>query len=233
MKRILLTVLTTLLVMTAGAQLSPYRQFSVFDGNHYWFEAGATYSKNSAKTSDYKVGYRAGVGADIPIFYSSVSFLPSLMFECKGFTDEKIDNKEPYLTDVTSMYIEMPIDFSVNLPIGKRFGLQFCAGPYVAVGIAGSCTESSENNVGQYGTRTIEPEVFEKSTVGLGDLAVERENPLLRRFDVGADLGVRFIFLRYVMVKVNAELGFINMNGDETAPAFRNRSFSASVAFRL
>ncbi|MCQ2211442.1 MAG: PorT family protein [Paludibacteraceae bacterium] len=223
MKKIFISLLVTLFAFTANAQLSPYSPFTVFDGNHYWVEAGASYNKVKTRHTDYKLGYRGGVGADIPIHYSTVSFLPSIVFECKGYTQEMIVDMAPLTTDMTSMYIEAPINFSYNLAIGKKTGIQFCAGPYFAVGIAGSYTESSDNYLGLYGTRSLDFNPFKND---------DPEHNLLRRFDFGADLGIRIIFLRHAMVKLNAELGCINISGKEGVPGFRNVSLSGSLAFR-
>ena len=225
-KKLIIPFFAVILSMSATAQLSPYREFSVFEKNHYWVEAGATYNKTSSSSSDYKTGFRAGFGADIPLLYSSVSFLPSLVFEYKGFTNRAFVDGQWEDKDVTAMYIEVPIDFSVNIPIGKKTGIQIAAGPYLAFATAGKYTESSDNYLPMYGTRTLEFYTFQK------DEESERSN-LLKKFDFGVDLGVRVIFLRYVMVKLNAEFGTMNMCAIEGAQAYRNRSFSASMAFRF
>lgn len=235
MKRILLTIVATFLVLSASAQMNDrYKQFSVFDGVHYWAEAACTYNTTSLKKADYKIGYRAGLGADIPIYYSSVSFLPSAVFECKGFTETRRDDSGTgnLERDVTSMYVEVPLEFSFNISIGKKAGLQLAAGPYLAFGVGGKYTDTGKYNLGLYGKETIELNTFGESSVALSETEYEEFLPLLKRFDFGVDFGVRFIFLRYFMVKVNAELGCIDMRADESATAFRNRSFSAGLAFR-
>lgn len=233
MKRIFFAIVSFLFVMSANAQMNDrYTQFSVFDGVHYWAEAACTYNSTSLKQADYKIGYRAGLGVDIPIFYSSVSFLPSALFECKGYTENRRDQSGGKISrDVTSMYIEVPLEFSFNIKVGKRAGFQIAAGPYLAYGIGGKYTDTGETNLGLYGKETIELNTFKESSIDLGE-DFDVKSALLKRFDLGVDLGVRFIFFRYFMVKVNAELGCIDMRADDSATAFRNRSFSAGLAFR-
>ena len=224
MRKIFITLVIALFAMSANAQLSPYREFSVFEKNHYWFEAGASYNTISTRHTDYKLGYRGGFGADIPLLYSWVSFLPSILFETKGYTSEMMRDLALCTTDMMSMYIEVPVNFSLNLPIGKKMGVQICAGPFLACGISGSYTESSDNYLGLYGTRSLEYKAFRND---------DEDVNLLKNIDFGVDLGLRFIFFRYAMIKVNSEFGCINISAKEGTPAFRSRSFSASIAIRL
>lgn len=237
MKRFIFAVIVALSALVANAQMNfKYSQFCVFDGVHYWFEAGVVYSTVNHKSADYKLGYRAGFGADIPIYYSSVSFLPSVMFECKGFKDVREGMNgyvKPIDYDVTAMYVEVPLDFSYNIRMGKKCGLQIAAGPYIGIGVGGKYTMSCEDQLGIYGSKTFEMEVFKDGSTVQYPGKTEWENKqLLKRFDIGADLGLRFIILKYIMVKVNAELGFIAANKEKEGIAYRNRSFSAGVAFR-
>ena len=178
MKKIVIALLTSLFVLCANAQISPYRQFSPFDRPHFLIEGGATYSTTTAKQTDYRIGFRAGIGGDFPIFFSWVSFAPSLVFESKGYVQNvKIDLAET-TTDMTSMYIELPIDFALNIPFSRKCGMQIMAGPYVGYGIAGNYAVTSDNNMAQYGLRTVEYKAFFNS---------EEEQNLLKNFDFGID----------------------------------------------
>ena len=230
MKRILLSVLSALTVFVVSAQLSPYHEFSVFDGVHYWVEAGASYGKVTSKNADYKIGWRGGVGIDIPFCYSNVSFLPSIMVENKGYKASNIINsvtKSVEETDLASMYVEIPLDFSVNIAIRKKMGIQVYAGPYFGYGVAGKYTVTSDEYLALYGKRTIELKTFEEQGEEYSNVSKQ-----MRKFDFGFDAGLRFIFLRHAMVRVGCEFGCINANGVETQPAFRNITPYASLAFR-
>lgn len=224
MKKIVIALLTSLFVLCANAQISPYRQFSPFDRPHFLIEGGATYSTTTAKHTDYKIGFRAGIGGDFPIFFSWVSFAPSLVFESKGYVQNVRNNgMAETTTDMTSMYIELPIDFALNIPFSRKCGMQIMAGPYVGYGIAGNYAVTSDNNMAQYGLRTMEYKAFFNS---------EEEQNLLKNFDFGIDCGIRLIF-SYVTVKVNAEFGCMNINANPNSLAFKNRSFSAGAGLRF
>lgn len=223
MKKLVIALVASFFVLCANAQISPYRQFSPFDRPHFLIEGGATYSTITAKHTDYKIGFRAGISGDFPLFFSWVSFLPSLTFESKGFIkNAKVDLAEE-TTDMTSMYVEVPIDFALNIPFSRKCGMQIMAGPYVGYGVAGNYAVTSDNNTALYGLRTMEYKAFFND---------EEKLNLLKNFDFGIDCGIRLIF-SYVTVKVNAEFGCMNMSAIETAPAFRNRSFSASAGLRF
>lgn len=223
MKKIFISLIISFLALSANAQLSPFTPFTVFDGYHYWVEAGASYNKVVTRHVDYKLGYRGGIGADIPIHYSSVSFLPSILCENRGYIQEMQVDMTTQTIDMNSLHIVVPVDFSYNLPIGKKNGIQFAGGPFFSVGIAGSYTESSDNYLQLHGTRTLEYDPFKNE---------DPEHDLLNRFDFGMDLGIRVIFLRHAMIKLNAEIGCINISGRPDVPGFRSISFSGSIAFR-
>lgn len=219
MKKIFAVLAAVLCFCGASAQISPYKQFSPFDGPHVIVEGGVTYSNVSLKNADYKVLFRAGVGGDLPLFYSHVSFCPSLSFESKGYTNTAFDGYE-WLYDVTAMSIETPLEFAFNIPFSREVGMQVLAGPYFGVGIAGKYSQTSDLYEQENGVSTLE-----FNTYG-GD------NPRLNRFDFGICGGLRFIY-SFMMIKLNAEIGCVNMNARDYEPAFKGRSFSACFGMRL
>lgn len=225
MKKIFAIIAALISFCAANAQISPYKQFSPFDGNHFIVDGGVTYSSISNKTANYKVLFRAGVGADLPLFYSHVSFCPSLTFESKGYTNTAYATDTEvggfvWDYDVTAMSIEAPMEFAFNIPFSREFGMQICAGPYFGVGIAGSYSQTSEEYEAVSGVSTLEYKTY------------GGENPRLNRFDVGICGGLRFIF-SFMVLKVNAELGCKNMNARPDEPAFKGRSFSACFGLRI
>lgn len=230
MKKILAVLAAVLCFCGASAQISPYKQFSPYDGPHFLVDGGVTYSTISNKTADYKVLFRAGFGGDLPIFFSHVSFLPSLTFESKGFSynaydaDSYVDGENVggyvWNYDVTAMSIEAPMEFAFNIPFSREFGMQVCAGPYFGVGIAGSYSQTSQEYEVKSGVSTLEYKTY------------GGENPRLNRFDFGVCGGLRFIF-SFMVLKVNAELGCKNMNARDYEPAFKGRSFSACFGLRI
>lgn len=223
MKKIVIALITSLFVLCANAQISPYRQFSPFDRPHFLIEGGATYSSITARHTDYRIGFRASIAGDFPLFFSWVSFIPSVAFESKGYTQELYIDLATKTTDMTSMYVEVPLDFALNIPFSRKCGMQIMAGPYFGCGVAGNYAVTSDNNMALYGLRTMEYKAFGNS---------DEEANLLKRFDFGIDCGLRFI-ISYVTVRVNAEFGCMNMSANPDSPAFRNRSLSAGAGLRF
>lgn len=220
MKKILAVLAAALCFCgAANAQISPYRQFSPFDGNHLIIDGGVTYTTISDKTAEYKPLFRAGVGGDIPLFYAWTSFCPSLTFESKGFTYTAYD-QYVWDYDVNAMSIEAPLEFAFNIPFSTQAGMQILAGPYFGVGIAGKTSQTSELFEQESGVSTLE-----FNTYG-GDEA------RLKRFDFGLCGGLRFVYA-FMVIKVNAEIGCTNMNAHELEPAYKGRSFSACFGMRI
>ncbi len=219
MKKIFAVIIAAMCAFGASAQISPYRQFSPFDGNHFLIDGGVTYTTISEKTANYKPLFRAGVGGDIPLFYAWTSFCPSVTFESKGFTYTAYDG---YIWDydVTAMSIEVPLEFAFNIPFSREAGLQILGGPYLGFGIAGTYSQSSDLFESEFGYSTLEYKTY------------GGENPRLNRFDLGLCGGIRFIY-SFMVLKLNAEIGCANMNANERQPGFKGRSFSACFGLRL
>ncbi|MBR5694725.1 MAG: outer membrane beta-barrel protein [Paludibacteraceae bacterium] len=219
MKKIFAVAIAALCAFGASAQISPYKQFSPFDGNHFIIDGGVTYSTISEKSAQYMPLFRAGVGADIPLFYAWTSFCPSLTFESKEFTYTAYD-AYVWDYDVTAMSIEAPLEFAFNITFSRKAGMQVLGGPYFGYGIAGKYSQSSDLYEQENGFSTVE-----YNTYG-GDY------PRLNRFDFGLCGGIRFIY-DFMMLKLNAEIGCTNMNANERQPAYKGRSFSACFGLRL
>lgn len=219
MKKIFVAMIAAICAFGASAQISPYRQFSPFDGKHFIIDGGVTYSTITEKSAEYVPLFRAGVGGDIPLYYAWTSFCPSLTFESKGFTYTAYDG---YIWDydVTAMSIEVPLEFAFNIPFSRVMGMQILAGPYLGCGIAGKYSQSSALYEQENGVSTLE-----YNTYG-GD------NPRLNRFDFGLCGGIRFIY-DFMVLKLNAEIGCMNMNANDRQPAYKGRSFSACFGLRI
>lgn len=219
MKKIFVAMIAAICAFGASAQISPYRQFSPFDGKHFIIDGGVTYSTITEKSAEYVPLFRAGVGGDIPLYYAWTSFCPSLTFESKGFTYTAYDGYV-WDYDVTAMSIEVPLEFAFNIPFSRVMGMQILAGPYLGCGIAGKYSQSSALYEQENGVSTLE-----YNTYG-GD------NPRLNRFDFGLCGGIRFIY-DFMVLKLNAEIGCMNMNANDRQPAYKGRSFSACFGLRI
>jgi len=95
--------------------------------------------EGEVESSSSLQSYHVGLMANIPFFI--FSFQPSVMVTGKGarITHGNESGTEDYFIAETSpVYVEIPLTFNVNLRIGEAAGMYFGAGPYAAVGFAGT-----------------------------------------------------------------------------------------------
>ena len=131
------------------------------------------------------------------------------------------------------LYVEVPLNLVVKLPLAKRSGLFFHAGPYVAVGVGGK--SKTETKIGPLYSSTSTNIKFSNDdpfTSQQDDAAYNK----LKRFDFGMNLGAG-IRLEHIMLKVNYGLGFAKINSTESNNTVNDknkyRTLSFSVGFPL
>jgi hypothetical protein len=131
------------------------------------------------------------------------------------------------------LYVEVPLNLVVKVPLDKTSGLFFHAGPYVAIGVGGK--SKSESKVGllySSSTSTIQFSNDDPFTSQQDDAAYNK----LKRFDFGMNLGGGFQF-DHLMLKVNYGLGFAKINSTESNNTVNDknkyRTLSFSVGFPL
>jgi hypothetical protein len=126
--------------------------------------AGATYANMKFKSgdvsvkNDYKLGFTAGVFADMTIS-KDFSFQPALNFTQKGTKDEG----DGYSDKTTLNYLEVPLNFVYSFQPGN--GLFIGAGPSIAFGLSGQDKWEENGNSGSddinFGSGQDEVKVFE------------------------------------------------------------------------
>jgi hypothetical protein len=131
------------------------------------------------------------------------------------------------------LYLEVPLNAVVKLPLAKGAHISFNAGPYVAMGIGGKST--SESKVGPLvstSTNTIKFSNDDPFTSKQDDAAYDK----LKRFDFGINLGGGLEF-RHLMLKANYGLGLAKINSTESNNTvndknkYRTLSFSVGIPF--
>ena len=113
-----------LLLMSAGVSAQVPIELGV--------KAGANLSNFSKGDWDAKVGFNAGITADIN-FAPSMYVLTGLEFTMKGGKNDIAGVK---LT-ANPMYLQLPVHFGYKLEVMSGTNIVFRAGPYLAYGIAG------------------------------------------------------------------------------------------------
>jgi hypothetical protein len=131
------------------------------------------------------------------------------------------------------LYVELPLNLIVKIPLDKTSGIFFNAGPYVAVGVGGkSKTESKFGPLSSSSSSSIKFSNDDPFTSQQDDAAYNK----LKRFDFGVNVGGGFQF-EHLLLKVNYGLGFAKINSTESNNTVNDknkyRTLSVSVGFPL
>ncbi len=131
------------------------------------------------------------------------------------------------------LYVELPLNLIVKIPLDKTSGIFFNAGPYVAVGVGGkSKTESKLGPLSASSSSSIKFSNDDPFTSQQDDAAYNK----LKRFDFGMNIGGGFQF-EHLLLKVNYGLGFAKINSTESNNTVNDknkyRTLSVSVGFPL
>jgi Outer membrane protein beta-barrel domain len=131
------------------------------------------------------------------------------------------------------LYVEVPLNLIVKIPLDKTSGIFFNAGPYVAIGVGGkSKTESKFGPLSSSSSSSIKFSNDDPFTSQQDDAAYDK----LKRFDFGVNIGGGFQF-EHVLLKVNYGLGFAKINSTESNNTVNDknkyRTLSVSVGFPL
>jgi hypothetical protein len=129
------------------------------------------------------------------------------------------------------LYLEVPLNLVVRVPLEKNANLFFNAGPYAAVGIAGkSKTESSISGVKSISANNIEFSNDDPFTSQQDDAAYGK----IKRFDFGLNFGGGFD-LRKVLLKINYSFGLTKINSTQSNNGAddknKYRTFSISIGY--
>jgi Outer membrane protein beta-barrel domain len=134
-------------------------------------------------------------------------------------------------TKFNPLYLQVPLNAVVKIPMGAQSNVFFHAGPYAAMGIGGKSKRESQI-LGVYSK--------EESSIRFSNddpFTSEQEDAgynKLKRFDLGLNVGGGFQF-QQVILKVNYGLGFTKINSTESNNTdndknkYRTLSFSVGI----
>lgn len=229
MKTRILSVIA-ILVLSATA-LQAQVEFGVLAGPNFQNMVGKDDGGDKV-TNGLLVGFHAGVSASIPIatdFY----FQTGLLFSQKGSKNNMglipAKSAGDYNTTTRISYIDLPLHLLFRPAIGDGHVL-VGFGPYVAFGIGG------KQSVDYGSLPTMEQKVKFKSEI-TNEERWDLENVYFKRFDAGADIFAGYEFSMGLWLKLNAQLGLLNMmpavaNNDMIAN-LKNTGFSVSVGYNF
>jgi len=127
------------------------------------------------------------------------------------------------------IYLQVPLNAVVKIPLEKESNIFFHAGPYVAMGIGGkSKQESKFGPLSSSSTETIKFSNDDPFTTQQDDAAYDK----LKRFDFGLNFGGGFAF-KHVILKVNYGLGLAKINSTESNNNYNDKNKYRTISFSL
>lgn len=156
--------------------------------------------------------FNAGILGRIPLT-SMFNLESGLLLTGKGSKAETYFNSGNYTkARFNPIYIEVPLNAVVKIPLEKKSNVFFNAGPYVAMGIGGkSKRESKVGPIMSTSSNSIKFSNDDPFTSEEEDAAYDR----LKRFDFGLNFGGG-VQLGGVILKVNYGLGLAKINSTES-----------------
>ncbi len=179
--------------------------------------------------------FHVGLQGDVPVIPNLLSIQPGLFFSGKGAKTQfgNTTDANYYRATTNPMYIEVPVNVVVKLPLGDKDSKFFVgAGPYAAMGIAGkNKAEGKVFGVAFKSEETIkfsndDPTTSGEEGAGFG---------VMRRFDYGLNGTIGFEG-KQALFSVNYGLGLAKLQSGTDNNADNNnkhRVLSFTVGFRL
>lgn len=218
------TVITAV-ALSAQAQKT-YVQGGINLANISKSNDGSTEDNNTLTTFNVGIMHRFGLS---PI----VDLESGLLFTGKGAKAETYFNggNDYVKSKFNPLYVEVPLNLLVKLPIGMGSNIFFHAGPYAAVGVAGkSKSETKLLGLTSSSEKSIEFSNDDPFTSEQEDASYSK----LKRFDYGLNFGGGFSFKR-VMLRANYGLGLAKINSTESDNSVndKNKFRTASISLGI
>lgn len=213
----------SLLLLSFGLSYFSFAQLN------YGFKIGVTQSKTeeslASKYQDmnFKSGFQLGVFVNYR-FLKNLSVRPALQLTQKGFEAVEGSENGPFYwyRKWSLSYLEIPIDFTYNVPLSKATNFYFGTGPVIGVGLFGHGESSIKATDGAGQSHTQE---------NTGNKPFKK--PGFKDIDLGADFVAGFQF-RKVVFAASYNHGLLNvLNYDQGIQTTKNRSFAVSVGYIL
>ncbi len=226
MKKLLTIALSVGIFTTAKSQV--YIQGGVNLANISTSNSGATEKNNMLTT--FNAGIMARSNSTEPIALEAGLLLDGRGSKANTYLTSSTDDN--YVkTKFNPLYVELPVNFVVRLPLQNKTNIFFNAGPYIAMGVGGkSKVETKFLGSVSNSTSDIKFNNDNPSTTQQEDASYDK----LKRFDYGVNLGGGFD-LGSVILKANYALGMAKINSTQTNNSandknkYRTVSISAGI----
>lgn len=154
-----------------------------------------------------------------------------LLFTGRGSKAETYFNggNDYVKTKFNPLYLEMPVNFVLKIPVDKSSGFFINAGPYAAVGVAGkSRTDSKTPLFTGSSSKNIKFSNDDPFTSEQDDAGYDK----LKRFDFGLNFGGGFEF-QHVILKANYGLGLTKINSTQSDNNANDKNKYRTVSFSV
>jgi len=132
-------------------------------------------------------------------------------------------------TKFNPLYIQVPLNAILKIPLDKGSNVFFNAGPYAAIGIGGKSTsESKFGPLLSSSSKTIAFSNDDPFTSQEEDAGYNK----LKRFDFGLNFGGGFQF-KHVILKVNYGLGLAKINSTESNNTANDKNKYRTLSFSV
>lgn len=138
-----------------------------------------------------------------------LAFETGLLLDGRGAKVEGSSAGANYKVTFNPLYLELPVNAIVRLPMGSGPNIFINAGPYIAMGIAGK--SKFEGQLGGVSGSHTEDIKFTNADPTDDDQAYSR----LKRYDYGLNLGAG-VDLKKILIKVNYGYGLSKINSTQT-----------------
>ncbi len=223
-----LLVLIVMTVLQVKAQDATTSTPASANSGGFIIKGGVNFSnistKNNGSYNDANTltTFNVGVLADVPLA-SILSLQPGVVLTGKGSKASGSALGVSSTTKFNPLYIEVPVNLVVKLPIAASSNVFFGAGPYGAIGVGGKW----KNNTSAGGIESNSDENIKFGSDNSDDL---------KRFDFGLN-GLAGIEVSRVMIGVNYGLGLAKIfpnsgdNSDDNKNKYRVLSVNVGVRF--
>lgn len=223
MKKVLSAMAVLFICANANAQLF-YVQGGLNLANITKTNNGQT-EKNNLLTT-FNVGFMGRFGLS-----KEVDLESGLLLTGKGAKAETYFNggNDYVKSTFNPLYVELPLNLVVTLPLEKSSGIFFNAGPYIAIGVGGkSKTNSKIGALTSSSSSSIKFSNDDPFTSQQDDAAYDK----LKRFDYGLNFGGGFQ-LQHLILKVNYGLGLAKINSTESNNSANDKNKYRTVSISV
>ena len=222
MKKVFLT-LTLLTAITFGTRAQVYIQGGLNLANITKTNDGQT-EKNNILPS-FNLGILGRLELDPMFDLESGVLLTGHGSKAETYFTNSDYNKSRF----NPLYIQVPLNAVVKIPLDKGSNIFFNAGPYAAIGIGGkSKTESKIGPLVSNSEKTIQFSNDDPFTSQQEDAGYNK----LKRFDFGLNFGGGFQF-KHVILKANYGLGLAKINSTESNNTANDKNKYRTLSFSV